>query len=279
MAAPARATARQRHVPGSLASGQTRRAVARAGKSDHPDPAAALTEKRAPRAASTSAAGHNGNRAGSAQAPKGQSNGSSSTGTTAATASAVDGTQAPPPAAPAPSAVAVQPSTAHEELPGVTSQLVRVLSPPRPVATGTYTVKVSLHPQSLGVVHATVTAGDARLAVHLTAGTSSGELAIRQSLAELHEALSSGGQQATVTVSGGHTPGSGPGQRHSGAFTATGMHGGAGGGGRQHGAPPRQGTRLLGAADRAGSGVPTGTPRPTRPNGRQPGDRLVDVHV
>lgn len=191
-------------------------------------------------------------------------------------ASVTEGTQAPvaPPAA--------QPGTAHEELPGVTSQLVRVLSPPRPVATGTYTLKVSLHPESLGAVQATVTAGDARLSVHLVASTSDGELAIRQGLSELHEALSSGGQQATVTVSGGGSSGAGssgggPGQRPAGTFTGAGTYGGGTDGSGRRGAPaPREGVRPLGGADRVTSGA---IAQPVPVHGGRSVERLVDVHV
>lgn len=185
------------------------------------------------------------------------------------------GTITSPSPSPATSAAA-SPGGPQEQLPGVTSQLVRVLSPPRPVATGTYTLRVSLHPEALGTVQATVTASDARLAVHLVASTSDGELAIRQSLADLHEALSSDGQQTSVTVSGGGSPGTGSaggghGQRPAGAFTSAGMYAGTSGSGHHDTTVPEQPARPVDPVESLG-------PRDVGA-GRPEGGRLVDVHV
>lgn len=154
-------------------------------------------------------------------------------------------------------------------------QLVRVLSAPRPLANGTYTVTVSLHPESLGTVQATVTASDARVSVQLVATTSDGALAIRQSLPELHEALAAGGQPATVTVSGGGSQGSGVGGRAGGTLPGPGQDPSSGNGGAGH----HGGDRTPSQAPARPSLVPpdgVSVPRPAGPTG---GGRLVDVHV
>jgi flagellar hook-length control protein FliK len=88
-------------------------------------------------------------------------------------------------------------------MPGVAGQLVDVLSPPRPTAGGTYTVTIALHPEELGEVRATVTAGEDQVTVRLVAATGDGDDALRQALSQLHADLSIGGQRTTVTV-GGH---------------------------------------------------------------------------
>jgi flagellar hook-length control protein FliK len=88
------------------------------------------------------------------------------------------------------------------DVPGVAGQLVDVLSPPRPTAGGTYTVTIALHPDELGEVRATVTAGDDQVTVRLVASTGDGDDALRQALPQLHAGLSAGGQRTTVTVGG-----------------------------------------------------------------------------
>jgi len=103
-------------------------------------------------------------------------------------------------AAPA-AAPSVRPPSAVD-VPGVAGQLVSVLSPPRPAAGGTYTVTIALHPENLGEVRATVTAGDDQITVRLMATTGDGDDAIRQAMPQLHAGLSIGGQRTTVTVGG-----------------------------------------------------------------------------
>jgi hypothetical protein len=88
------------------------------------------------------------------------------------------------------------------DMPGVAGQLVDVLSPPRPTAGGTYTVTIALHPDELGEVRATVTAGEDQVTVRLVAATGDGDDALRQALSQLHADLSIGGQRTTVTVGG-----------------------------------------------------------------------------
>ncbi|MGH9109122.1 MAG: flagellar hook-length control protein FliK, partial [Acidimicrobiales bacterium] len=88
-------------------------------------------------------------------------------------------------------------------VPGVAGQLVSVLSAPRPTANGTYSVSVALHPESLGTVQATVTAGQDQVTVRLVAATNAGSDAIRSALPQLHEALAASGQRASVSLAGG----------------------------------------------------------------------------
>lgn len=175
---------------------------------------------------------------------------------------------------PAPAATA---GPAPGDMPGVAGQLVRVLSAPRPLANGTYTVTVSLHPESLGTVQATVTAGDARVSVQLVATTSDGALAIRQSLPELHEALAAGGQPTTVTVSGGGAQGSGLGGRAGGTLPGPGQDpaGFSGNGGAGH----HGGDRAPSQTPARPSLVPPDGVTVPRPAGASGGGRLVDVHV
>lgn len=159
-------------------------------------------------------------------------------------------------------------------MPGVAGQLVQVLSPPRLLANGTYTVTVTLHPESLGTVQATVTASDARLSVQLVASTNDAADAIRQGLPELHEALSSSGQPATVTVSSGGSHGGGTGARAGGAPFTPGQFSG-----HSDARPQGEGP--------AGGGVPHPAPAvpvvqtsPGQPAEGGPGEgRLLDVHV
>ena len=73
---------------------------------------------------------------------------------------------------------------------------------PRPTAAGTYTVTIALHPEELGEVRATVTAGEDQVTVRLVAATGDGDDALRQALSQLHADLSVGGQRTTVTVGG-----------------------------------------------------------------------------
>jgi flagellar hook-length control protein FliK len=79
-------------------------------------------------------------------------------------------------------------------MPGVAGQLVDVLSPPRATAGGTYTVTIALHPEELGEVRATVTAGEDQVTVRLVAATGDGDDALRQALSQLHADLSVGGR-------------------------------------------------------------------------------------
>lgn len=160
------------------------------------------------------------------------------------------------------------------EMPGVAGQLVQVLSPPRLLANGTYTVTVTLHPESLGTVQATVIASDARLSVQLVASTNDAADAIRQGLSELHEALSSGGQPATVTVSGGGAQGGNTGARAGGAPFTPGQFSGHGD------ARPQGDSPADGGLPRPASAVPLVQASPGQPakGGRGEG-RLLDVHV
>lgn len=160
-------------------------------------------------------------------------------------------------------------------MPGVAGQLVRVLSAPRPLANGTYTVTVSLHPESLGTVQATVTGSDSRLSVQLVAATSDGAAALRQSLPELREALSANGQQAIVTLSGGGSQGSGTGSLADG--TPGGGQSPGGGGARQGGGSTAVPAPAAAATD---SGATTVTVPPGSAGGTGTrGGRLLDVHV
>lgn len=97
---------------------------------------------------------------------------------------------------------------AEEPLPGVAGQLVRVLAPLRPTVDGTSTITVSLHPEALGKVEATVTAGHDSVSVTLTASTSAGADALRQSLSELHDMLQKEGQHTSVSLSNATSDGS-----------------------------------------------------------------------
>gem|GEM_PF-4395281 len=87
-------------------------------------------------------------------------------------------------------------------MPGVAGQLVKVLAAPRPTGQGTYTVTIALHPDELGEVRATVTAGEDQVMVRLMASTGDGDEALRQALPQLHAGLSTGGQRTSVTVGG-----------------------------------------------------------------------------
>lgn len=161
-------------------------------------------------------------------------------------------------------------------MPGVAGQLVRVLAAPRPMANGTYTVRISLHPESLGTVQATVTGGSTRLSVQLVATTNDGAEALRQSLPELREALSATGPQATVTVSGGGSQGS--------AGAGTGQTSDAFGSGAQHlGQDSRQGPGGgTGPTSSSPSAVPIAAPdlaTATSLSGTRAEGRLLDVHV
>ncbi|MGH9048049.1 MAG: flagellar hook-length control protein FliK, partial [Acidimicrobiales bacterium] len=120
-----------------------------------------------------------------------------------------------PPLASSPAPVAAHngPVAPREAMPGVAGQLVSVLSPPRPTANGTYTVTVSLHPESLGEVQATVTAGHDQVSVRLVAINPTGAAAIQQALPQLQEALSTAGQRTSITLAG--PPNGGAGQQGS----------------------------------------------------------------
>lgn len=176
---------------------------------------------------------------------------------------------------------------ADEGMPGVAGQLIQVLSAPRPVANGNYTVTVALHPESLGTVQATVIAGEQQVAVHLVASTGTGADALRLALPALHEALAASGQQATVSVAAGG-PGTGSGTEHSlgqqAAWTSADGHGAQSGQGAQ-GGPGGQGGRAGGPASGAGPGrAAAGVPGRRGSAGPQatvrPDDaRLVDVRV
>lgn len=157
-------------------------------------------------------------------------------------------------------------------MPGVVGQLVNVLSPPRPTANVTYTVTVSLRPESLGEVQATVTAGQNQVAVRLVATTPSGAAAIQQALPQLHEALSTGGQRASVTLSGSN----------SGAPSQFGLTSGAsnGGGAPTHSNLAHRPAQGMAPAERPERPV---MPMPAMPNAprrsRTGATHLVDVRV
>ncbi|MGH9082042.1 MAG: flagellar hook-length control protein FliK [Acidimicrobiales bacterium] len=186
-----------------------------------------------------------------------------------------------------PAAATVIGPTVDDGMPGVAGQLVRVLSAPRPTPGGTYTVTVSLRPESLGAVTATVTAGQGQVSVRLLATTTDGADAIRVALPQLHQALSAEGQRATVSLAPGGSAGGGP--QHSigsqgGGQRSGGQQAGSQGMAGQSGWTPRQGSEP--AARRtvapAGGAVrpvePTGPAGRPAPGGRSP-SRLVDVRV
>ena len=93
-----------------------------------------------------------------------------------------------------------------KSLPGVAGELVRVLSAPRPLTDGSFTVTVALHPASLGQVRATVVTGPDQISVQLTPATAEGADALRLALGDLRSALSASGQQVQVTLSEGPAP-------------------------------------------------------------------------
>ena len=114
--------------------------------------------------------------------------------------------------APAPAAPAAPPASAgatQNDVPGVSSQLLTVLSPLRATADGRSTITIQLQPEGLGVVQATITQSPTQTLVHLVASTADGQAAIRSGLGDLRQGLSGGGHQADVLLTGNNTPGDG----------------------------------------------------------------------
>ena len=115
-----------------------------------------------------------------------------------------------PTGAPVQGAPAQQPTPAPPtQLPGVASQLLSVLTPLRAAATGTQSVTILLHPETLGDVRATVTSNAQGVLVRLAASTPEGTAALRSALGDLHSGLSDSAQNAVVLLSDG-----GSGERH-----------------------------------------------------------------
>jgi flagellar hook-length control protein FliK len=108
-------------------------------------------------------------------------------------------TAAPPnTVAPAPS-VAASSTAAATAGPEVSDQLLTVLAPLRSGDDGTHTVTLSLQPEGLGTVQATVTFDGQQISVDLWADAASGHAALNQSLGQLHAQLG-GGTDHHVTV-------------------------------------------------------------------------------
>lgn len=103
-----------------------------------------------------------------------------------------------------PSSPTTVPTNGEHQLPGVSSQLLSILSPPRPSLLGGATVSIALHPESLGEVRVSMTVNDAQTIVHLTATTPEGATALRASADDLRQDLSSDGHQASVFVTDGN---------------------------------------------------------------------------
>ena len=184
-------------------------------------------------------------------------------------------TAAPAPAArPAPApGPALAPGANPEpsqSLPGVAGQLVRVLSAPRQVADGGFTVTVALHPSSLGTVRATVVAGPDRVSVQLAPTTAEGADALRIALPDLKSALSSSGQQVQVTLSESSAPASGG--------LASGPQGGGGG---HLPATSRQRHSASPSTPRSPSQTAPEPPRtaPPRTAAPAPSSHLVDIRI
>lgn len=243
----------------------------RTGAADPPTRAGARVA--APSDATASSAGAPGTPAGPGSPGSRGGAGAVSPVVTAPLGAGAAGPRVGPPLVPLPQGVSglgapVAPGFSSESLPGVAGQLLSVLSPPRPAANGAYTVTVSLRPESLGEVQATVTAGQDQVAVRLVASTPSGAAAIQQALPQLHEALSQGIQRATVSLAGAN----------SGAAGQQGLAAGTSGGG---GAPS-----YSSVAPRLERNVPPSS-RPEQPAGTAPpvgfarrtGTHLVDVRV
>lgn len=157
-----------------------------------------------------------------------------------------------------------------QSLPGVAGQLVRVLSAPRQVADGGFTVTVALHPSSLGTVRATVVAGPDRVSVQLAPTTAEGADALRLALPDLKSALSSSGQQVQVTLSESSAPASGG--------LASGPQGGGGG---HLPATSRQHHSASPSTPRSPSQTAPEPPRtaPPRTAAPAPSSHLVDIRI
>jgi hypothetical protein len=93
-----------------------------------------------------------------------------------------------PPSAGASTTAAVG-STAGPE---VSDQVLTVLAPLRTGDDGTHTVTLSLQPEGLGNVQATVTVGGQQVSVSLWADAATGHTALNQSLSQLHAQLDRG---------------------------------------------------------------------------------------
>lgn len=111
------------------------------------------------------------------------------------------------------------PSSQSNQLPGVASQIVSVLSPLRTAPTGTQTVTIVLHPAELGDVRATVIVNNDQVTVRLVASTPEGTSALRSALPDLRSGLSADGQRSTVVLGdpGASSFGTGQGGPGSGA--------------------------------------------------------------
>ena len=109
----------------------------------------------------------------------------------------------------------------QRELPGVASQLLKVISPFRQAPNGSQRVSISLHPTELGEVHVSVTIFNGETSVRLVASTPEGAAAIRSSMGDLESQLASNGQRAHVTFESGFLSG---GQTGSDARQSTGGH-------------------------------------------------------
>lgn len=92
------------------------------------------------------------------------------------------------------------PPPGADQLPGIASQLVSVLSPLRVSPGGMQSITLVLHPEALGDVRATVTATGNEVVVRLAASTSAGTEVLRAALPTLHSDLRDVSQRAVVVL-------------------------------------------------------------------------------
>jgi flagellar hook-length control protein FliK len=107
-------------------------------------------------------------------------------------------------------------ATNANQLPGVASQLLTILSPLRSSPNGSHTLTVALQPDGLGEVKAQVTSVANQLVIRLTTESSAAETVVRNVLPELRNNLSEFGQQTTVLLNdaGGTFSGNSSAQHH-----------------------------------------------------------------
>ncbi|HUO49809.1 MAG TPA: flagellar hook-length control protein FliK [Acidimicrobiales bacterium] len=94
--------------------------------------------------------------------------------------------------------------------PNAAEQVVSVLAPLR-VLGGNHQVTLSLTPEGLGTVRATVTMGDQHLVVQLVADSADGREVLRQSLPQLRALLDTGTGSTSVSLADGADAGAGSG--------------------------------------------------------------------
>jgi flagellar hook-length control protein FliK len=131
-------------------------------------------------------------------------------GNTLATAAVIAASGAPvvdAPAARGPATpVSAPPTPSSPPPPSPAAQLVSVIAPLQS-SDGSHQVSLSLRPEGLGTVQATVTVSPDRVVIQLTAESSSARQALEQALPLLRHQFTADGTNATVVLSGGSGPG------------------------------------------------------------------------